>query len=556
MKKLMYFGAIAALVLVVSCTKENNVTTPEANGKIHLVVKAGFDESVTKTYLDGKTVKWHEADEIGIIDALLEASSSAADKKAAVQKFTISDLSADNTTATFEGDITPGLDKYYAAYPYDGSDFVSESEGYVRLGFMTNQTASAPGSFDKTFNSSIALLKNGVLNFKNLGGLLKFELMDDNVKSVTLKAKDNGTIGGVYYVTLDDNGNITQETLASGRSSMTLTPASGNTFAPGVYYFCLSARTYTGGVTLTCALSDGPNKTVGNSVDVVVQRSKITSVGQIHTAIETITPVTFPVIFPLGYPTSSPSAASEGYNYYANDGSTPPEWLKDWVQDAAWSSGKKNVNWTGVHGTWYCKTQQQAYMTWNWDSAIVGTGVAHFIESINNIGSNRRISTPGIKGIWTGDYFEFTLPVKNFVAGTTLKLSMPLFTNYGPVFWEVLYKDGDNWVSTATSNLPAYSGSTVTRNATWAVLYHSNATTDTSDNMYSVEMTFNNTISEGYIKIRVKCVDGSVFASGNNAVLENQTKPRNSSNTASATFYFYYLKDINNQAITIEEVNI
>ena len=195
-------------------------------------------------------------------------------------------------------------------------------------------------------------------------------------------------------------------------------------------------------------------------------------------------------------------------------------------------------------------------MTWNWDSAIVGTGVSHFIESINNIGSGRRLSTPGIKGIWTNDYFEFTLPVKNFAAGTTLKLSMPLFTNYGPVFWEVLYKDGENWVSTATNNLPAYQGSTVTRNATWAVLYHSNATSDTSDNMYSVDMTFNNAISEGYVKIRVKCVDGSVFASGVNAVLENQTKPRNSSNTASATFYFYYLKDLNNQAITIEEVNI
>lgn len=548
MKKTMYFWALAALVLgVVACNKENAQNEPAPAGeKIHLTVKAGFDESVTKTYLDGKKVKWSSTDEIGIIDALLEASSSAADKKAAVQKFTISELSADNATATFEGEIAPGLDKYYAAYPFDATDFVSASEGYVRLGFLSSQKASAPGTFDNTYNSSVALLKDGELNFKNLGGLLKFELLDDNVQSVTLKANDNGTIGGVYYVTLDDSGNITNETLGSGRTSMSLTPASGGTFAPGVYYFCLSARTYTGGITLNCALSDGPNKTVGTTEDVVVERSKITSVGKISTAVSNVEPVTFPVIFPMGY-----DATGAGYNAATN------EWVVDWSQDAACvQSTRTSQLWTGHHGTLYSKDQRQAYMTWNWADAIVATTVKHFIETSNNAGY--KISVVGVKGIWTGDYFEFVLPVKNFDAGTTLSLTMPIYTRNGPTFWEVKYLDGATWKTTATANLPAYPGAEVTATATWAIPFGGAAASATIDTDQTVEMTFDNAISQGEIKIRVICVDGSIWSTGENTVVTGKTgpSPATQNGTANAPFYFWNPGNRDNQAITIDIVNI
>ena len=547
MKKTMYFWALAALVLgAVACNKENAQNEPAPAGeKIHLTVKAGFDESVTKTYLDGKKVKWSSTDEIGIIDALLEVSSSAADKKAAVQKFTISELSADNATATFEGEITPGLDKYYAAYPFDAADFVSESEGYVRLGFFTAQKASAPGTFDNTYNSSVALLKDGSLNFKNLGGLLKFELLDDNVQSVTLKANDNGTIGGVYYVTLDDSGNITNETLGSGITSMSLTPASGETFAPGVYYFCLSARTYTGGITLNCALSDGPNKTVGTTEEVVVERSKITSVGKISTALTSVDPVTFPVIFPMGYDSSN-----TGYNLPTN------EWVTDWANDAACvSSTRTSQSWTGHHGTLYSKDQRQAYMTWNWADAIASTGVKYFIETSN--AAAQKISVVGIKGVWTGDYFEFVLPVEDFAAGTTLSLTMPFYTRTGPAFWEVQYLDGGTWQTTATDNLPAEEGSEIKAKATWVIPYGGAANAqNTYNSNKTVDMTFQNEIAKGEIRIRVICVDGSIWFTSTGLSTGN-TKPASSTNgTANAPFYFWNPGDRDNQAITIDIVNI
>lgn len=549
MKKTMLFWAVAALVLgAVACNKENTQNEPEQSAeKIHLTVKAGFDESVTKTYLDGMSVKWNDDDEIGIIDALLEATSTNAEKSAAVQKFTISDLSADNATATFEGSIAPGLEKYYAAYPFDATDFVSASGGYVRLGFLSAQKASAPGTFDKTYNSSLALLKDGALNFKNLGGLLKFELLDDNVKSVTLKANDNGTIGGVYYVTLDDSGNIATETLASARTSMTLSPAAGGTFAPGVYYFCLSARTYTGGITLNCTLSDGPNKTVGTTADVVVARSKITSVGKISTAISSVTPVTFPVVFPMGYDSSN-----AGYNAASN------EWVLDWSQDAACDQSTRTSQlWTGHHGTLYSKDQRQAYMTWNWADAIVATTVKHFIETANSAAN--KISVVGVKGVWTGDYFEFVLPVQNFDAGTTLSLTMPIYTRNGPTFWEVKYLDGGTWKTTAQANLPAYTGSEVTATATWAVPFGGAAqASNTLNTNQTVEMTFDNAIAQGEVKIRVICVDGSIWSTADNTVQTGKTgpAPATTNGTANAPFYFWNPGDRDNQAITIDIVNI
>lgn len=117
----------------------------------------------------------------------------------------------------------------------------------------------------------------------------------------------------------------------------------------------------------------------------------------LSTSDDGIVPVTFPVVFPLGYENGS----------YVFSATTQPQWLTD--------------------GLWICPSQTQAHAKWikASDPSESHTQKIEYVNSANKIGS------PGIKGVWTGDYFEFTLPVKKFAAGTSVTLTFPMYTRQG-----------------------------------------------------------------------------------------------------------------------------
>ncbi len=296
--------------------------------------------------------------------------------------------------------------------------------------------------------------------------------------------------------------------------------------------------------TVTDIIALGSEREVGTSV--VAGETLVTYLSGFS---DGIIPVTFPVIFPMGFPTAEPTDVLTGYNNPLNAENT---WVQEWYADEACSApGKtshKQKHWTGHHGTLYCATQPQAYMEWIWDEKIATLDIDHFIETTNTIKSGGQfinISAVGIKGIWTDDYFRFVIPVRNFTAGSTLCLKMPIYTRSGPTFWEVLYKDGDEWKSTAVNNLPAYEGADVTANATWAIPYL--AVTATTNNEQSVNMTFSNGVKSGELEIKVKCVDGSIRSTGVGAVSTGNALPHNG-----APFYFYNPGKRDDQSIKIE----
>lgn len=280
------------------------------------------------------------------------------------------------------------------------------------------------------------------------------------------------------------------------------------------------------------------DKEVGNEI-----KAGDTYVSYVSGSSDGIIPVNFPVIFPIGYPDGDKTKTG-----YCNAANT---WMTEWVNDPACVSSTRTTEmWTGHHGTVYCSDQTQAYVTWNWAEDINVTGTKHFIETANT--ANYLISTFGVKGVWTNDYFEFVIPVKKFKAGSKVTLTMPLYTRSGPTFWEVLYKDGEVWKSTAVDNLPAYEGATVTRRATWAIPFGGTAASASIDTDQEITMEFANEIKSGYLYIRVKCVDGSIVSNASNSVSEVTTPSGGA--TANAPFYFWNPSPAKRpaQAITIE----
>lgn len=542
MKNIRLFAIIGiGACMALSCTKEETQGEVTSTGVVPMTFPAAT-ASVTRTVLtNGTRVEWTAGDAISVIDGC-----SAAKDANFNHKFICGSIDAQGC-GSFSGEASVS-DVYYAAYPYDANDFITE-EGKMRAALTSAQTASAPGTFGPNFNTAVATLRNGVFQFRNLGGLIKFTLTKDNVTKVTLTANDKGNIGGVFYIYFDENGDIddARTTVASARTSLTLSPSGSATFAPGTYYIVAAARTYTGGISMSFTRNDGDPKTVTTTEDVIVGRSKVTNVGSFDTSvpvIEHVTPVTFPVVFPLGFPNGDNTQT--GFCNSAN------EWALPWAtDDACVSATRTTQSWSGYHGKMLCKDQNQAYVRWYWAEGIASTGVKYFIETANT--ASLLISTFGVKGVWTGDFFEITLPVKDFEAGTTLKLTMPIYTRSGPTFWEVLYKDGEEWKSTAVENLPAFEGSDVTRKATWAIPFGGAAASATIDTDQTVEMMFDNAIDEGTVTIRVRCVDGTVVSNAANSV-SVVTKPANSSNNANAPFYFWNPGNKSSQSIKIENL--
>ena len=138
------------------------------------------------------------------------------------------------------------------------------------------------------------------------------------------------------------------------------------------------------------------------------------------------------------------------------------------------------------------------------------------------------IGAPGIKGVWTGDYFEFTLPVKKFAAGTSVTLTFPMYTRQGPVFWYIEYLDGEEWKcnkETVTCYDPAYS-----MECTYSLVRGGKVIEHT--------MTFENEVKSGELKFRIKCADGSIQADTDTKVAVRNT-PWVSSSAYAAPFYLY-----------------
>ncbi|NGF56403.1 hypothetical protein G5B00_07720 [Parapedobacter sp. SGR-10] len=206
-----------------------------------------------------------------------------------------------------------------------------------------------------------------------------------------------------------------------------------------------------------------------------------------------IIPVNFPVVFSLGL-------TNGDRNFTAV---TQPRWVSD--------------------GIWTCPSQTQAYAQW-YKVSDPAPSPLQFKQFVNT----GAISSPEIRGIWTGDYLEFTLPVKRFAAGTAVTIKFPMYTRQGPVFWNIEYFDEGVWKSNktnVTSYDPAY-----TRQATFSLIRGGKIIEHT--------MIFAEAIQSGHVKIRITCADGSIQADTDTKVAV-RTTPWVSSGTYGAPFYLY-----------------
>lgn len=213
--------------------------------------------------------------------------------------------------------------------------------------------------------------------------------------------------------------------------------------------------------------------------------------------IDEFKPCTFPVVFPLG---KNPNART-GYYNYSDDQS-------DWL----------------TRGIWYCFDQKQVMAKWH--KASEPNPSYFYVRELLN---TRDIGSIGMKGIWTGDYFEFAFPVEKIEAGTTINFKAPFYGRNQPIFWTIEWLEDGQWVN-ADKPVTSWDGST-TLDASFAT------------KLYGVvidySFTVNTSISNDYLRVRLKCTDGSYQADHKTEKVIKRDLPYIENGIYFSPFYFY-----------------
>lgn len=216
-----------------------------------------------------------------------------------------------------------------------------------------------------------------------------------------------------------------------------------------------------------------------SDVGTVVNAGSVTNITISHST-DGVIPVYFPVEFPIGKVDNVPRFTAV----------LQPRWVSE--------------------GLWICQDQPQAYAQWNRVSdPSPNIDYGYKLETINS----GEISTPGIKGIWTGDYMEFVIPVKKFDANSKVTMKFPFYGRAQPVFWNIKYLDGEEWKIFDLHEETCYDGVTK-MNCTFSLARD-------VIKVCSFTIPFENEIKSGYLKFRLECADGSIQSAATGVLISD-----------------------------------
>ena len=204
--------------------------------------------------------------------------------------------------------------------------------------------------------------------------------------------------------------------------------------------------------------NSGESYTAGADIDFTLSSSS-----------DGIVPCTSPVEWPVGY--------RDGVGVFNN--TTQPLWLSEHI----WTSSQSQATMTYV-------VSENNPVTPKFESN-------HFIQ--------HNYSSGCVKGSWTGDYFEFDVPVRRFEAGTEVTLTFPAYGRGAPLYWDVYYLDGEEWKCDRSSHTSP--DGQFTQNST-LMIEHGNRDGSFEGITYEVKMTFENAIQSGHLRIRLQVAYG------------------------------------------------
>ena len=408
--------------------------------------------------------------------------------------------------------------RFYAVYPYtenfdpaaipfsvpEVQSYEKEPTDYCRQASHIRTTTVIPTLEFKTKNPVALLNFTFPLDIISAGEAAR-------LKSVTLKANDELALGsdlaGSGIINLD--GDYVEFDQAGGSKTITYTFIEGGLQLTGPTTVTLAVLPFTvpeGGMVLTLEDENGKKRDCKfwNTSAEEGQVLKGGSVSDITITASGIIPIKFPVIFPLG----TSDGTKDGEHFF--NATTQPDWVS-----------KQYIS---------CTEQPAAYAKWVQGGLTPCPEVKVIYEHVNK----GAMSSPGIKGAWTGDYLEFNLPVDHLAAGTKIQVKFPMYGRQHPAFWYIRYLDGDDWKIHNQHTVTGIDG-VHTCECTFPAAYGGTTIEET--------ITLENAIENKYLKIRIEVADGRCQISGANTIVERECPNGGDNGEWSIAFYFFNAKE-------------
>ena len=118
---------------------------------------------------------------------------------------------------------------------------------------------------------------------------------------------------------------------------------------------------------------------------------------------------------------------------------------------------------------------------------------------------------PYVTGAWPGDYWLFSVPVKNFKAGTNVRFSgVSRISGTGQKYWRLEYLDGTTWKAASELKTTTFNSEEVS--------YTHILPTSTPNLEVSATVSFKRAIPDGEVQFRFIC---AANCTGGNLALEN-----------------------------------
>jgi len=247
MKNLKLFAALFTALVAVSCAKEAAPEIiiddhAETVSRIKEMTFLAFtdDGLATRTSLDGLAVKWGASEGIYLFDGY------------APRAFT-STNTEESTSVNFTG-FAATSNKYYAVYP---SGTFDASTSTITTSIPTFQTATV-SSFAPKSNVAVAYAETtpteeNVLQFKNVGAVVKFRVANTGITKVRLESVNGEPLSGKVNVSfgMNDAINATMSTTEGDTQSCVIMNAPAGLATDKDYYFVIAPGDYTGGFKIT-----------------------------------------------------------------------------------------------------------------------------------------------------------------------------------------------------------------------------------------------------------------------------------------------------------------
>jgi hypothetical protein len=224
------------------------------------LVPMSFSVTDTKTYVDGKTVKWEEGESIAVYDGF------------AVREFTMTSLEK----LTFEGKIAENSTWQWAVYPYS-ADGITATESTVTVSLTPDQKLGAQNVAPGLLLSAGKISDGGVV-LKNLTALVSVEVTKSDIASVVVEGE---AVAGT--ATFSEDGTLAS--VAEGSSASAVLKPASDAFAAGTYYVAVLPGLSESDVKVSVVREDGyeGTKTVAA---LQLLRNKIYSAGQLDKTVE------------------------------------------------------------------------------------------------------------------------------------------------------------------------------------------------------------------------------------------------------------------------------